>query len=85
MELNGMPPGGGSLRQRRKAAGLTQQGLAVRAHCSMHMVQLLEGGYQPTSSAVLARVLRVLSEHDPPRAATTGRETADSAGDHGTA
>jgi transcriptional regulator with XRE-family HTH domain len=87
VNANDTAPTGQSLRERRRAAGLSQQGLAELAHCSMDMVRRLEAGYRPTRrSAVLPRILRVLDgdappdEHDPP--AVAGRvETVD--GSHG--
>lgn len=48
------------LREHRKAAGLSQQTVAERAHCSISMVQLLEAGYAPRRGEVLDRVLAVV-------------------------
>jgi transcriptional regulator with XRE-family HTH domain len=53
--------GGGDLRTRRLAAGLTRQQLAERAGCSMSTVGLLEGGWTPRHSDVLARLDAVLA------------------------
>jgi predicted transcriptional regulator len=51
-----------TLRDRRRRAGVTQQGLADLAECSRSMVRLLEGGYQPPRSPTLRRIERVLAE-----------------------
>jgi transcriptional regulator with XRE-family HTH domain len=51
----------GELRQLRATAGLSQQGLAQRAECSISTVALLERGYAPKQSGALARVLAVLT------------------------
>lgn len=51
-----------SLKERRKAAGLTQQALATRAGCSLAYVTVLENGYTPRGSNVLPRILRVIQE-----------------------
>jgi len=64
METNINPDTAGALRERRLAAGLTQQQLASLAGCSLTHLQLLERGYSPTRSAVRARVLAALHEHD---------------------
>lgn len=53
-------PEGDGLRQLRRAAGLSQQELAERAHCSIAIVRLLEGGYQPKHSDVLPRLVAIL-------------------------
>jgi transcriptional regulator with XRE-family HTH domain len=77
-----------SLREQRKAHGLSQQRLADLANCSIDMVRRLEHGYQPThQSAVLARVEAALrdaaaarnggpSEHETPVAGAPRVETA---------
>jgi predicted transcriptional regulator len=50
-----------TLREQRKAAGLTQQQLAHLAECSLSYIALLEHGYTPKSgSAVMPRLRRVL-------------------------
>jgi len=59
--------GGGDLRERRLAVGLTQQQLANLADCSLTHLQLLERGYSPTHSQVRARVHTVLHEHEATR------------------
>jgi len=51
------------LRDRRLQAGLSQQKLAQAAGCSIAMVRLLEGGFTPSRSAVLERVLAVLADY----------------------
>jgi transcriptional regulator with XRE-family HTH domain len=65
---------GGQLRERRRGAGITQQQLAERAHCSIAIVRLLEGGYQPARSHVLPRILAVL-ENDASPAGKPGSVT----------
>lgn len=57
-------PGVGGLRERRVAAGLSQQRMAELAGCSVAIVGLLEGGYRPERSAVLPRIVRVLDERE---------------------
>jgi predicted transcriptional regulator len=52
----------GGLRERRRAAGLTQQQLAYLADCSLTHLQLLERGYTPTRSEVRKRILAALRE-----------------------
>jgi hypothetical protein len=37
----------GNMRQRRLAAGLTQEDVAREAHCSLAYVRLVERGYSP--------------------------------------
>jgi transcriptional regulator with XRE-family HTH domain len=56
---------GGELRMRRRMAGLSQQALAERAHCSMSYVALLEKGFTPISSLVLERIVAVLDGGPP--------------------
>ena len=56
--------GGDNLRARREAAGLTRQQLAQRAGCSMSAVGLLEGGYSPSRSDVLARIEQALTKDE---------------------
>jgi transcriptional regulator with XRE-family HTH domain len=51
-----------SLRERRLAAGLSQQRLAELAGVSFHMVTLLDNGYAPARSRVRARVLAALAQ-----------------------
>lgn len=53
------------LRDRRLEAGLSQQKLAHAAGCSIAMVRLLEGGFTPSRSAVLSRIIGVLNESSP--------------------
>jgi transcriptional regulator with XRE-family HTH domain len=55
------PVGGGTLRDRRLALGLSQEKLARDAECSTAMVKLLERGFTPTHSEVLPRIERVLT------------------------
>ncbi|MGI8805122.1 MAG: helix-turn-helix domain-containing protein [Thermoleophilaceae bacterium] len=45
---------------RRRALGLTQGQLAMRADCSRASVALIESGYRPRRSEVLARIEAVL-------------------------
>ena len=56
------------LRERRKRAGLTQQELAHLADVSRSTVRMLEAGYEPQRSMVLARIERALTEHEGRRA-----------------
>lgn len=58
------------LRQRRDAAGLSQQSLAHLAGCSLSMVRVLERGTGPAASGVLARIESVLADHTPESSAT---------------
>jgi transcriptional regulator with XRE-family HTH domain len=64
METNVNPDTAGGLRERRLAAGLTQQQLGNLADCSLTHLQLLERGYSPTHSDVRVRVLAVLRKHE---------------------
>lgn len=59
---NPSPDIGDDLRALRRAAGLTQQETATRVGCSIAAVALFEGGYRPARSAVLPRLVRVLSD-----------------------
>jgi transcriptional regulator with XRE-family HTH domain len=52
----------GDVRARRLAAGLSQQELAQRAHCSLASLRLFDRGYRPPNSETLARVEAVLTE-----------------------
>lgn len=52
---------GEELRNARLAAGLTQAQLAVRADCSLGSLGNMEAGVIPRRSAVLERVVVVLS------------------------
>ncbi len=54
----------GSIRDQRRAAGMSQQRLAEIAGCSLSMVRLLESGYVPGSSQVLDRIASVLCPKD---------------------
>ncbi len=64
----------GSIRDRRRTLGLSQQRLAEAAGCSLSMVRLLEAGYVPSpDSAVAARIAAALrrahasdQRHNPP-------------------
>jgi transcriptional regulator with XRE-family HTH domain len=61
-----------SLRERRRAAGITLQAVAERAGVSYSMVQLLDRGYQPGRSEVRGKVLAALEQlegHEPAEAA----------------
>lgn len=62
---NGNQPGGPLLRERRLAAGLSQEKLAQAAECSTAMVKLLERGYAPSESAVLGRIHGALTKSSP--------------------
>ncbi len=73
INVNGNQESGENLRVARREAGLSQQALAERAHCSLSMVRLFERGYEPESGEVLDRVLAVLS---PDADATTGQAAA---------
>jgi len=53
---------GGSIRAARKAARLSQEQLARRGDCSTAYVRLLEGGYAPSHSDVLPRLLQALND-----------------------
>jgi predicted transcriptional regulator len=53
------------VRQRRCAAGLTQQRLAQLADCSISYVRLLERGYEPNDSTVAPRIMRALNDSSP--------------------
>jgi hypothetical protein len=56
-----LAPGSDGLRERRAAAGFTQQTLAAEAKCSIASVQLFDHGYLPTArSAVYPRILAAL-------------------------
>jgi len=67
METNVNPDAARGLRERRLAAGLTQQQLANLADCSLTHLQLLERGYKPTRSEVRARVLTTLRAQETPQ------------------
>lgn len=73
---------------RRRAAGLTQTGLAGAAKCSRATVAMIEGGYVPQRSAVIPRIERVLNALLNDKApAANGRQVTTSAGvgdGHGT-
>lgn len=58
-DVNSTLPGG-SLRSKRRSAGLSQAEVAERAGCSVNYVALLERGYMPRYSDVLPRLLDVL-------------------------
>jgi transcriptional regulator with XRE-family HTH domain len=61
----------GGLRERRLAAGLTQQELAQRARCSISSVHLYEKGMRPSYSDVLPRIEKALESA--PKEVNTGR------------
>ena len=50
----------GGIRERRLAAGLSQERLARDADCSLAYVRLLEHGYRPDTGEVLGRIAHVL-------------------------
>jgi transcriptional regulator with XRE-family HTH domain len=50
----------GGIREQRLAAGLSQLDVAAAAGCSVSMAALLDRGYRPRHSAVLARIEAVL-------------------------
>jgi len=56
--------GSGGFRELRRAAGLSQVDLAVRAECSVSMLRLIEQGYRPNGSEVIERISSVLGEVD---------------------
>jgi transcriptional regulator with XRE-family HTH domain len=60
MSAKALTESGGSLRDRRKHIGLSQQTLADLAGCSISMVRLLERGYEPPLSATRARIVEIL-------------------------
>jgi transcriptional regulator with XRE-family HTH domain len=64
VKTNVDPDTAGGLRERRLAAGLTQQQLANLSERSLTHLQLLERGYGPTRSEVRTRVLAALREHE---------------------
>lgn len=57
------------IRERREALGITRQQLASLAECSMTMLQMLEGGYTPTTGLVAGRVEKALAEAEQKAAA----------------
>jgi transcriptional regulator with XRE-family HTH domain len=62
---------GGDVRDRRLAAGITQERLAQFANCSTSSVRLIERGWRP-SSDLAARVDRALERaHANPKEVTT--------------
>jgi transcriptional regulator with XRE-family HTH domain len=67
----------GSLKDQRKALGITREALAHEVGCSVAMLGLLEAGYRPASSEVLARVEAALNDHTP---AGNGRVEKEGAG-----
>jgi transcriptional regulator with XRE-family HTH domain len=66
MTRNRTGSGGGDLRSRRIAAGLTQQRVADLAGCSISIVGLLERGLTPEHSSVIPRILAVLDGQEIP-------------------
>lgn len=77
MNAKATPPVGGTVRELRLAAGLTQEQLARVAGCSLSYIRLVEGGYRPSSAASspkLRRLLDVLAicTADAPRDALDG-------------
>lgn len=52
------------LRERRRHVGLTRQQLAAEAGCSLSMVALLEGNYEPAHSCVRERIERALAARE---------------------
>lgn len=57
------------MRKRREALGLTRQQLAALADCSLSMLQMLEGGYTPSTGQVVGRVEKALAEAEQKAAA----------------
>lgn len=94
MGANAISSSGGSLREHRVAAGLSQQTLAEMVRCSISMIRLLESGYRPEHSEVFTRIAAVLygdladavsSRKEDDRASTRSRpatSTADHRGHH---
>jgi transcriptional regulator with XRE-family HTH domain len=79
---NDTPQIGRDLRQARRAAGLTQQQVAMLAACSMSYVRLLEGGFMPAhASDVLPRVMTVLTTSSPAGGPSSTEIDANSGGD----
>ncbi len=75
----------GSLRELRRAAGLTQEAVARRAACSTSYVRLLEAGYQPEVSDVLVRIAQALIPHNDVETAGNGLDAQGGRdGAHGT-
>ncbi len=74
------------IRAARRHAGLTQQGLASAADCSLSYVRLLEAGFKPAHSDVLPRVARALGLLPPnkveARADNADLEKSTDAGGH---
>lgn len=63
--------GPGSPRERRQAAGLTQEEVARQVGCSVAFVRLCEGGWRPgdpDASPVFARLQTMLAHVDEPPA-----------------
>jgi predicted transcriptional regulator len=55
-------------RELRHAAGLSQEDVAHRAHCSVSYVRMLEGGYRPRTGQKVETIKTViasaLDDHD---------------------
>ena len=69
----------GELRALRRAAGLSQQQLALRADCSVSYFRMLEQGFAPERSNVVPRVLRALNDEDPGRHPRASAKNGDAA------
>jgi predicted transcriptional regulator len=67
---------GGSIREARLALHLSQEDLARRADCSTVYVRMIEGGYTPTESSVIPRIMRALKEERPDRAGQVALTTS---------
>ena len=74
------------LAERRRLAGLTQVQLAIEAGCSRSSIAILEAGYVPRHSDVLARVDSVLARthHDEGPAGNRAFAQGGRDGAHGT-
>jgi predicted transcriptional regulator len=53
-----------SLKDQRRAAGLTRQQLATEVGCSIAFLAMVEDGYRPAQSAVLPRIVACLEAHN---------------------
>lgn len=65
MAVSTSTPQVGGIRDLRRAAGITQTELAVRAGCSVAYVRQLETGCLPRSSRVLPAILNALNDVEP--------------------
>lgn len=68
-----------TIRDRRRARGISQQRLAELASCSLSMVRVLESGYEPGTSRVLDRIDRALNDVEPAGNGLDGKASDDGA------